>query len=112
MRGAAPVSYTHLDVYKRQVANAVRAIVVARPEGDHRRVCFVRGQTRCVVVVHDARSGLITGLRLFFPKRGWQFRPMDKVRTDRMNPAFPPALREQMVLAVVINQACLLYTSF
>ncbi len=30
---------------------------------------------------------------------------MDKIWTDRMNPAFPPALREQMILAVVINQS-------
>ena len=87
------------------VGDDLAAIVPTGNERDHRRVGRVRGQSGGVPVIHHAGARLHAAAGLFFPESGLQFLPVDQIAAHRMEPALGPALCEQVVLAIVIDQA-------
>ena len=87
------------------VRNALTAIVPAREKRHQRRIHAVRGQPGRVLIIHHAGAGLHPAARVFLPEGRRQFGPMNQIAAHRMYPALRPSLGEQMVLAIVINQA-------
>src|ERR1051325_6052616 len=87
------------------VGEALGAIVEARPEGDHRRVVCAWGQPgRCLVINH-ARFRLHTSVQLLLPEGRLQFRPLDQIATDRMEPRLGPAWSTEIMLTFEKNKA-------
>src|SRR4029453_13991449 len=77
------------------VGNAVRAVVITRPEGDKGRSLRVGAEAGGVRCIHDTRTRLHAAVELLLPEGRLQLGPVNEIRADGVNPAFVPALREE-----------------